>query len=145
MSAPVSPVPIAVVARAAYLRASGQGWEEIAQKLALARTDAEALSLHSDWPRLSRLAARAVRREAEAEARRERRRAFRSGDEDEKTAAAEEEYRLRASRREAIRPPDPTDRDRLVRAYLECLNSLPAEDFIAMEAADSADPNVTPS
>ena len=138
------PIPVAVVARAAYLRACGCEWPDVAEKLARTQTETVALSRHPEWPRLYRLAARTVAREAEADARRERRRAIRSLDEAEATAAAEEAYRLRAKRRGSAKPAEPSERDKLVRAYLDCLNAMSVEEFQTLEEAARADANVTP-
>jgi hypothetical protein len=136
--------PVAVVARAAYLRAGGLDWADIADKLARTKPDTEALARHDDWHRLYRLAARTVAREAEADARYHRRRALRSPDEAEATTAAEEAYKLRAQRRPKAKPAPPSERNQLVRAYLDCLNAMSVEEFLALEAAEVADSNVTP-
>lgn len=147
------PIPLAAVARAAYLRAGGTAWEDIAEKLARTVTETEAMERHPDWARLHALAVAAVANEAEAEARLELRRALRSDDEDEATAAAEEAYRRqerRDARRESGPPAPPSDDDQLVRSYLDFLNALSAEEFRAMEAASGGPapaglpgPNVT--
>jgi len=138
------PTSVAVIARAAYLRACGCDWPDVAEKLTRAMTETVALSRHPEWPRLYRLAARTVAREAEADARHERRRALRSADEGVATAAAEEAYKLRAKRRGSAKPPEPSERDKLVRAYLDCLNAMSVEEFQSLEAAARAESNVTP-
>jgi len=137
-------LPVVAVARAAYLRAGGCDWSAVAERLAVTQLEAEAIAEHPEWPRLYRAAVRVVAREAEAEARLERRRAIRSTDDDEATAGADETYRLRAKRRPATKPAEPTKLDPLARAYLDCLNAMSVEEFQSLEAAILADPIVTP-
>lgn len=137
-------LPLAAVARAAYLRAGGSDWFAVAERLAITPPEAEAIAEQPEWSALYRTAIRVVAREAEAEARFERRRAIRSPKDDEATAAAEETYRLRAKRRPATQPVEPTQLDSLTRAYLDCLNTMPVEEFQSLEAAILADPIVTP-
>jgi len=137
-------LPIVAVARAAYLRAGGCDWSAVAEKLTVTQSEAEGIADHPEWPGLYRAAIRVVAREAEAEARLERRRAIRSVDDDEATAGADETYRLRAKRRPATKPAEPTKLDPLARAYLDCLNAMSVEEFQWLEAAILADPIVTP-
>ena len=70
-------------------------------------------------------------------------------------AAAEEVYRRqerRSGRRKSGKPaPDSSD-EQLVQAYLECLNAMPVEEFLALELKGPAardvvtpGPSVTPS
>lgn len=139
------PIPVAVIARAAHLRAGGVDWKEVAEKLYRTRTETEAMARHPEWPRLYRLAARAVAREAEADARLERRRALRSNDEAQATVAAEETYKLRAKRTGGGKPPPPTTRDQLVRTYLDCLNAMSVEEFLKLEGWATPTTSVTPS
>ena len=139
------PIPVAVIARAAHLRAGGVDWKEVAEKLYRTRTETEAMARHPEWLRLYRLAARAVAREAEADARLERRRALRSNDEAQATVAAEETYKLRAKRPGGGKPPPPTTRDQHVRAYLDCLNAMSVEEFLKLEGWATPTTSVTPS
>ena len=138
------PIPVAEIARAAHFRAGGVDWKDVAVKLYRTRTETEAMARHPEWPRLYRLAARAVAREAEADARLERRRALRSNDEAQATVAAEETYKLRAKRTGGGKPPPPTTRDQHVRAYLDCLNAMSVAEFLRLEGWVTPDPNVTP-
>lgn len=148
---PESVLPVAVVARAAYLFAGGQPWADIAARLGRTVTEIEALPGHPDWDRLHKSAVRAVAQEAEAEARRELRRGLRSADDEEASAAADEAYRREERRharrgRKTPRPADPTSDEQLVRRYLELLNDMPAAEFIALEHArqTAVAANVTP-
>ena len=138
------PIPVAVIARAAHLRAGGVDWKEVAEKLYRTRTETEAMARHPEWLRLYRLAARAVAREAEADARLERRRALRSDDEGQASVAAEEAYKLRA-KRTGGKPPPPTTREQLVRTYLDCLNAMSVEEFLKLEGWTTPTTSVTPS
>ena len=138
------PIPVAEIARAAYQRAGGVDWKDIAEKLFRTKTETEAMPRHPEWPRLYRLAARAVAREAEADARLERRRALRSNDEAQASVAAEEAYKLRA-KRTGGKPPPPTTRDQLVRTYLDCLNAMTVEEFLRLEGWATPSTSVTPS
>lgn len=137
-------LPVAAVARAAYLRAAGSDWHAVARRLFVSPAEAEALADRPEWAGLYRTAARVVRHEAEAEARLARRLAIRSEDADAASVAADETYRLRAKRRPAGKPAEPNHLDRLTRAYLDCLNAMSVEEFLSLEAAILGDPIVTP-
>ena len=156
-------IPFAVIARAAYLRAGGGEWAEIAGKLGRTVTEVEALPGHPDWDDLHKRAMRAVAKEAEAEARLELRRGLRSDDDDEAMVAAEEAYRRqerrstrRKSGKSAASSTLASTDGQLVQAYLECLNGMSVEEFLALEAKQaseaepqgggrSPDANVTPA
>jgi hypothetical protein len=112
-------------------------------RLTLPVADAEALARHPAWRELARRARRVVAREAEADARLELRRGLRGTDAD-ASAAADEMYRRRAERRKRRLPaPAVSHADDLARLYLECLNDMPAEHYLALEAELRGDANVT--
>lgn len=146
---PDIPIPPALIARVALLRAGGMEWADIAGKLDLTVTETEAMPNRPEWEALHKLAMRAVAKEAEVEARLELRRALRSADDEEAMAAAEEIYRRqerRPARRKSGKPPPESSDEQLIESYLECLNTMPVAEFLALEAKyRDAQPDPTPT